>query len=101
MRGRGERGEGGEHIFFVGFFPKKYSQKTNQFYVFLIAVIRQNGYVHVIPLSNKKFDTLFAALEKLKKTKEFSHINTLLSDQESAFHSGKPIKNYELVLDVK
>ena len=64
--------------------------------MFLVAVIRQNGFSNIIPLANKKFDTLFAALTKLKNTKEFSHINTILSDQESGFHSGK--KKSEIII---
>ena len=67
-------------------FSKK---KTKSLYPFLLAVNRGNNYVKVIPLKNKKFDSLFEALSELKKDINFSHIQTVLSDKESAFNTGK------------
>ena len=64
----------------------KYSAK-NKLYTFLIATNRGNNYTTVLPLKNKKFDTLFSAIETLQKNKHFSHIKTILSDKESGFRS--------------
>ena len=63
----------------------------------MLATIRENNFTAVIPLKNKQFDSLFTALEKLKNIKEFSHINTLLSDKETAFNSGKKLTKIDMI----
>ena len=66
----------------------RFSTKANRLYVFLLAHIRSNNRVKVIPLKNKSFDCLYTALETLTQDPQFAHIRTILSDQESGFRSG-------------